>query len=328
MPAYIHLSRSQHNLQRERERLAQHPPPTTIPMRTYHSSEGGNPPAMQPDEPADIRPPRSPAPIPRQGSPRSGVAQRPQAPNDRSQKATTPPEATHTLNHPMQSREHGPGTSHPKAPKQARGPTTLHTSPVLHALGMQRSPAQCHPAAPDPATSTPAPGPNRHHGRTPPPHPERTPSDAPHPPQGPQPPRPTCSPPPPPPPPPHHNPLSFTEHTSASPGQPRHPSACQVPPPPREGQHPDPRAQEPHPAHPRPAQPPDPGDAGHRPRPNPEPPTPPPQGNSGVGSTPAPTRTNTKPPPEQGGLDPHSEGPLVTRSPAAPPAGLLTLRVM
>ncbi|XP_030008219.1 basic salivary proline-rich protein 1-like [Sphaeramia orbicularis] len=210
-------------------------------------------------------------------------------------------------------------------PKQARGPTTLHTSPVLHALGMQRSPAQCHPAARDPATSAPAPGPNCYHGRTPPPQPERTPSDAPHPPQGPQPPRHTCSPPPPPP--PHHNPPSFTKHTSASPGQPRRPGACRVPPPPQEcsTRTPGPGTA---PRPPLPAQPPDLGDAGYRPRPNPEPSAPPPQGNHGVGSTPTPTGTNTKPPPEQGGPDPHSEGPLVTRSPAAPPAGLLTLRVI
>ncbi|XP_030008209.1 extensin-like [Sphaeramia orbicularis] len=225
-------------------------------------------------------------------------------------------------------------------PKQARGPTTLHTSPVLHALGMQRSPAQCHPAARDPATSAPAPGPNCYHGRTPPPQPERTPSDAPHPPQGPQPPRHTCSPPPPPP--PHHNPPSFTKHTctSQTPGHaPAHSHSgksrpAQTPrrmpgsPTPPRNAAPGPQGPGTAPRPPLPAQPPDLGDAGYRPRPNPEPSAPPPQGNHGVGSTPTPTGTNTKPPPEQGGPDPHSEGPLVTRSPAAPPAGLLTLRVI
>ncbi|XP_029982837.1 proline-rich receptor-like protein kinase PERK10 [Sphaeramia orbicularis] len=263
-----------------------------------------------------------------QGPPRSGATQRPRAPNNHSQKATTPPEATHTLNHPMQSREHGPVTSCPKAPQTGAG---THHTPHLPSLTCTRDAAITSTVPPrdparDPATRTPAPGPNRHHGRTPPSHPERTPSDTPHPPQGPQPPRHTCSPPPPPP--PHHNPPSFTKHATASPGQPRHLGACRVPPPPREGQHLDPRAQELHPAHPSLAQPPDPGDTGHRPKPNPEPPAPPPQGYPGVGSTPAPTGTNTKPPPEQGGPEPHSEGPLVTCSPAAPPASLLTLRVM
>ncbi|XP_030003869.1 vegetative cell wall protein gp1-like [Sphaeramia orbicularis] len=151
------------------------------------------------------------------GSPETPGTQRPQP-----ESHPRPPQRPLTHSIILCSRgSTDPGPATPKPPKQAQGPTTLHTSPVLHALGMQQSLAQCHPAARDPATSAPAPSPNRHHGRTPPPHPDRTPSDVPHPLQ---PPRHTCSPPPPPP--PHHNPPSFTKHTctSQTPGHaPAHP---------------------------------------------------------------------------------------------------------
>ncbi|XP_030000114.1 basic proline-rich protein-like [Sphaeramia orbicularis] len=223
----------------------------------------------------------------RQGPPKSGAAQRPQAPNDRSQKATTPPEATHTLNHPMQSREHGPGTCHPKAPQTGAG---THHTPHLPSLTCTRDAAITGTVPPH--STRPSDQHPRPRSQSPPqPHPIIAPRENPH--------------------------------GKSRPAQ----TSWRMPGPPPTPGGAAPGPQGPGTA-PHPPQPPDPGDAGHRPRPNPEPPTPPPQGNPGVGSTPAPTGTNTKPPPEQGSPDPHPEGPLVTRSPSAPPASLLTLRVL
>ncbi|XP_029985087.1 vegetative cell wall protein gp1-like [Sphaeramia orbicularis] len=175
----------------------------------------------------------------------------------------------------------------PKNPQTGMG---THHTPHLPSLTCTRDAAitsTVPPHSTKPSDQHPAPGTNRHHGRTPPPHPERTPSDAPH--RGRNPPGTPAVPLP------HHTTTlphspNIHQQVQASPD-----TLVHAAPPPREGQHPDPRAQEPHPAHPRLAQPPNPGDADLRPRPNPEPPAPPPQGNPGIGSTPAPTRTKTKP---------------------------------
>ncbi|XP_029990879.1 extensin-like [Sphaeramia orbicularis] len=86
-------------------------PPTTIPMHTHPSSEGSIPPAMQPGAAKE------------RGSPETPGTQRPQPEGCR------PPQRPLTHSIILCSRGGtDPGPAAPKPPKQARGPTTLHTS--------------------------------------------------------------------------------------------------------------------------------------------------------------------------------------------------------